>query len=90
MEAERASPRYPDHLMVTDAELLRRLGVPENLGHAILRELDDKPAAGFPPKLKLWGNRRYWPAVRAYFDVNYGLSQAHEPRRLQRVGTWRK
>lgn len=48
---------------VTDAELIRRLGVPEKIARQTLRELDRNPASGFPKKSKIWGERRYWPAV---------------------------
>lgn len=58
-------------LWVTDAELIRRLGVPEKVGRETLRELDKK-ASGFPKKQAIWGNRRYWPAVKDYFDELYG------------------
>jgi len=62
----------PDNetLWVTDAELIRRMGVPEKTARETLRLLDRKN--GFPKKEKLWGDRRYWPAVKAYFDRLYG------------------
>ena len=63
--------REKDKMFVTDIEIIRRLGVPEKLGRQTLRMLDDK-LAGFPKKQKLWGDRRYWPAVEAYFDKLYG------------------
>ena len=63
--------REQHKLWVTDAELIRRMGVPEKTARQVLRELDDKPS-GFPRKQKLWGDRRYWPAVTAYFDKAYG------------------
>lgn len=56
-------------LWVTDAELIRRTGVPENVARPIIDELTNK--GGFPQKQKLWGGRRYWPAVRAWFDRMY-------------------
>jgi hypothetical protein len=31
----------------------------------------DRPAFGTPQKQALWGNRRYWPTVRAWFDRQY-------------------
>lgn len=61
-----------DTLFVTDAELIRRLGVPEKQARRVIRELDDKKK-GFPPKNKLWGDRRYWPDVKAYLDATCGL-----------------
>ena len=60
-----------DTLWVTDAEIIRRLGAPRDTAREALRMLDSKPS-GFPKKQKLWGNRRYWPAVEAYFDKLYG------------------
>ena len=61
-------------LFVTDAELIRRLGVPEKIARAAIRALDDNTRSGFPKKQKLWGDRRYWPAVRAYLDRTSGLA----------------
>jgi len=58
-------------LWVTDAELIRRMGVPEQQAREALRMLDAKQT-GFPRKQKLWGDRRYWPDVKAYFDREYG------------------
>jgi hypothetical protein len=64
-------------LFVTDAELIRRLGVPEKIARGALRALDNMGGrhSGFPQKNKLWGNRRYWPAVRQYFDAQYGVAR---------------
>ncbi|HTC04885.1 MAG TPA: hypothetical protein VK749_15890 [Xanthobacteraceae bacterium] len=59
--ADAKAPR----LFVTDAELIRRIGVPFALDR-------DPRTSGFPQKQKLWGNRRYWPAVAAYFEHVYG------------------
>lgn len=56
-------------LYVTDAELIRRSGVPEKLMRGLLQEFDrDARKSGFPQKVKLFGNRRYWPAVKDYMD----------------------
>lgn len=59
-------------LWVTDAELIRRIGVPERIARETLRMLDKNPASRFPKKDKLWGGRRYWPAVKAYFEQTQG------------------
>lgn len=64
--------RERDKLYLTDAELIRRLGVPERTARAAIQELESK--AGFPRKRALWGNRRYWPAVKAYLDRDNGLT----------------
>lgn len=60
-------------LWVSDEELIRRLGAPRKAIRAALHMFDCTPSKGFPQKQKLWGNRRYWPAVKAYFDHGYGL-----------------
>lgn len=60
-------------LYVTDAELIRRIGVPEKIARSVIKQLDAKRSAEFPQKSALWGNRRYWPAVRAYLDRHGGL-----------------
>lgn len=69
-------------LYVTDAELIRRLGVPERTARAAIRALDADPRSGFPKKSKLWGERRYWPAVTAYLDKANGLNLPPPPRRM--------
>jgi hypothetical protein len=66
--------RERDKLFVTDAELIRRMGVPEKEARDAIAELELRNA--FPRKLKIWGNRRYWPAVKAYLDMNYGATVA--------------
>jgi len=60
-----------DKLWVTDAELIRRLGVPEDKARDAINSLDRNRASGFPPKQQLWGDRRYFPAVLDYFDRLY-------------------
>lgn len=60
-----------DKFWVLDSELIRIMGVPEKRARMVLRMLDAQ-RSGFPPKEKLWGDRRYLPAVRAYFDRHYG------------------
>lgn len=74
--------REKDKLWVTDAELIRRMGVPEKTAREALRMLDAQ-RSGFPQKQKVWGGRRYWPAVQAYFDRQYGgtLTQAQRMER---------
>lgn len=57
-----------DTLYVTDAELIRRSGVPEKTMRALIQEFDRNPKTGFPQKVRLFANRRYWPAVKDYMD----------------------
>lgn len=73
--------RYRDGLYVTDAELIRRMGVPEKIARDAIRALDLDRGSGFPQKKKLWGNRRYWPAVKAYLDRTNGLKLDASARR---------
>jgi hypothetical protein len=35
--------------------------------------LERRRESGFPEQQALWGNRRYWPAVRAWSDPQYGF-----------------
>lgn len=63
--------REKDKHWLTDAEIIRRLGVPEKIARDALMVLDSDKHSGFPPKKKLWGDRRYWPAVKAWMDRNY-------------------
>lgn len=46
--------REKDKLWVTDAELIRRMGVPEKTAREALRMLDAQ-RSGFPQKQKVWG-----------------------------------
>jgi len=71
-------------LWVTDEELIRRLGAPRKAARAALHVLDRELHRGFPQKQKVWGNRRYWPAVKAYFDRSNGLNlqPSSQPRRV--------
>lgn len=69
---ERGPYQKRETLWVTDAELIRRMGIPEHTARALLHEYDAK-RSGFPQKQRLMGDRRYWPAVVAYFDQLYGL-----------------
>jgi len=60
--------RPRDTLYVTDEELIRRMGVPKKEAREAIEMLDRNPHSGFPQKQKLFGGRRYWPALQAYFD----------------------
>jgi hypothetical protein len=66
MTASSLSNGERETLYVTDAELIRRTGIPEKVARRLIRELDRLPS-GFPPKDRLCGNRRYWPAVQDFF-----------------------
>ena len=62
-------------LFVTEAELIQRLGVPDQLAQAILQDFDANHPA-LLEKQKVWGDRRYWPAVKAWLDKTCGLELA--------------
>jgi hypothetical protein len=63
-------------LWITDAELIRRSGVPEKTMRQALQMLDKDTRSGFPKKNKLYADRRYWPAVQAYWAKVNGLQQS--------------
>ena len=59
---------------MTDTEIIRHmreLGIPEKVARKRIRLLDKTPSAGFPPKNEFWGNRRSWPAVKAYLEASF-------------------
>lgn len=68
---------------VTDAELIRRSGIPEKKLRPILRALDRNPRSAFPKKDKLWGDRRHWPSVQDYWKEEQRRKLAPSP--LRRV-----
>ena len=73
-----ALEREKGKLWVTDAELIRRMGVPEKTA----RETPENAGCQeqrLPRKQKLWRDRRYWPAVVAYFDYHYGFDAKRKP-----------
>jgi hypothetical protein len=59
-------------LFVSDAEMLRRIGISDKIGRIAIRELEKRQV--FPPKDPLFGNKRYWPAVRAFLDARSGVT----------------
>jgi hypothetical protein len=61
------SPEPVRQEWVTDAELIRRSGVPRETMRRILKAMDGNPRSGFPKKDKFWGDRRHWPSVQAYW-----------------------
>lgn len=65
--------RERDKLFITDAELIRLLGVPEKTARDAIRALDQNPRSGFPKKQKLWGDRRPKRAILAWLDTAYGV-----------------
>jgi hypothetical protein len=65
---EQEHGRRHDGLFVTDAELIRRIGVPEKIARQAIKMLDAKRANGWQLKQALWGSRRYWPPVVRWLD----------------------
>lgn len=79
MPAAETLEREKDKLFLSDAELIRRLGVPEKHMRKILPGLETN--YGFPRKQRLFGDRRYWPAVKAWLDKRNGLPALSNPAR---------
>lgn len=75
-------------LWVTDAELIRRSGIPEKRARALIQKWDEMGGrhSGFPQKKKEYSDRRYWPAVKAYFDRAGGLTMDAPPQERRRYG----
>ncbi|WP_309550403.1 winged helix-turn-helix domain-containing protein [Rhizobium rhizogenes] len=76
---------------MTEAECAERLGLSTEQFKIAL------PAAmqsGFPMKDPLFGDRRYWPAIRAWLDRRYGLgdddSTLHGLPGLDGVENWKQ
>jgi hypothetical protein len=66
--------REKDKAFVTDAEMMRRLGLNPKIARPVIAMLDaQKSKTGFPQKQPLWGGRRYMPAVWAWLDKTNGL-----------------
>ncbi|PYE98892.1 hypothetical protein C8J35_103493 [Rhizobium sp. PP-F2F-G38] len=57
-------------LFLTEAELAARIGVKTEVLKGALLALNKE---GFPAPDPLFGDRRYWPACKAFFDRRYGL-----------------
>ncbi len=71
----------PERLYVSDDDLPGLVGVDkETLGVAI-RTLDRNPKSGFPQKDPMFGGKRYWPKVKAWFEDYNGVSVAPPQRR---------
>lgn len=69
-------PKRADTLYVTDAELIRRSGLPRDRLYKLLPELEKK--YGFPKKSPLFCGRRYWPAVKTWFDKHHAVLAGSE------------
>ncbi len=64
--------REKEKFYVTDAEMIRKIGVPEKTIRAMLPALESK--YGFPPKSAFFPGRRFWPAVEAWLYKHNGLN----------------
>lgn len=62
-----------DALFLSDAAIAQRLGRTASEWRGIVKVLE---RAGFPP-FDLMMKGRYWPAVKAWFDRQYGLHTIH-------------
>lgn len=71
--------REREKLYLTDAELIRRMGLPEKRGRQVILAFEADPRSGFPKKDKFFGGRRYWPAVKAFLDNRHRVNVAASP-----------
>lgn len=62
---------------VSDREIARRWGVSEATARTAIRAFEMRH--GFPQRDPLMGNKRYWPAVRAFMDRRYGVKVGDDP-----------
>lgn len=71
-------------LYVTDAQMIRKLNIPEKVIRPVIAMLDAQHEANrFPQKDPLFGGRRYWPLVKAWFDEYNRLNMQAPPQRRQ-------
>lgn len=69
----------PDNLdaampvFVTDAEIIRRLGLGRDAGRRTLHML--ARLKEFPQKDPLFGNRRFWPSVVQFLNRRHGVRE---------------
>lgn len=77
-------------LFVTEAECAERIGLSTEEFKRIISGLEQ---SGFPRQDPVFLNRRYWPAVRVFLDVRYGLKADGASRGLpglDEVEPWKK
>lgn len=62
----------PNSLFLTEGEIAARVGMTAAEWVDVARVLE---RSGLPVKDNLFGNRRYWPAVKAWLDRRAGISK---------------
>jgi len=73
-----------DRLFLTESEIALRVGVSTLDWQAASHGLEK---TGLPRPDPLFGQRRYWPAVRAFLDRRAGMvSRPADPRRRGKLG----
>lgn len=63
---------------VTDSEMLERLNLTPKVGKPAIDVLDRRDPS-FPKPDPLFGGKRYWPAVVAWFRARYGVIDGKPP-----------
>lgn len=58
-------------LWVSDDELADKLRIPREAYRRAMMIYDADPKSGFPKKQKLYGDRRFWPAIWDYWSEVY-------------------
>lgn len=72
-------------LFIIDEELIELMQVPDKIARAAIQAWDKNPReSGFPQKIGLLGDRRFRPAVEAYFEHAYGFKLAAPQQRSAR------
>lgn len=75
-----------DKLFVTEAECAERIGLSTDEFKSIVSTLEK---SGFPLPDPVFKNRRYWPAVQAWLDRRYSLTDGAGPFPLDEVEPWK-
>jgi hypothetical protein len=61
-----------EDLYVDDEQLMKRLNFPQGNADFLVSYEDKK---NFPRREAAFANKRYWPAVVAWFDFQFGLAE---------------
>lgn len=77
--------RDPIGLYVSDGEIAALLGIGETKWKANAQVLEHE---GLPRRDPLFCHRRYWPAVKAFFDRRNGIGSDYAPRQPDGEENW--
>lgn len=77
--------RPTETLFLTEGEIATRVGATLDEWTAATKALEGK---GLPARDPVFGNRRYWPAVRAYLDRRAGIGKNLFPGTMDGEENW--